>query len=157
MKLRTITASAALLASCIATPALGAETLSRLGWLQGCWSAVGGENGSGEQWMAPAGGTMLGMSRTIRRGATVAYEFMRIVEKEGKLAFIAMPSGQSETTFNVIRQDSTTVVFEAKEHDFPQRVIYRLGAAGKLEARIEGKLNGKATAMDFPLQRTACP
>ena len=156
MKFRT---AAAMAAACIAAsaPATAAD-LSNMAWLAGCWSAVGGEKGSGEQWMAPAGGTMLGMARTIRKGKVVQYEFMRIAEtSDGKLAFIALPSGQAETEFPLVRQDSTTLVFEAPHHDFPQRVIYRKGADGRLDARIEGKMNGKDAAMDFPMQRTACP
>ncbi|HEU4850704.1 MAG TPA: DUF6265 family protein [Telluria sp.] len=145
------------LAACISMPAWGAPTLSGIGWLEGCWAAVGGEKGSGEQWMGPAGGTMIGMSRTVAKGKTVQYEFMRIVEKEkGKLAFIALPSGQAETSFELVRSDADTLVFEAKHHDFPQRVIYRRGAGGKLDARIEGKMDGKDAAMDFPMRRTAC-
>ena len=34
--------------------------------------------GSGEQWMTPAGGTLLGISRTVAKGRTVAHEFMQI-------------------------------------------------------------------------------
>ena len=30
-------------------------------WLAGCWSADGKDAGSAEQWMAPAGGSMLGL------------------------------------------------------------------------------------------------
>ncbi|MCB1009826.1 MAG: hypothetical protein KDB94_13155, partial [Acidobacteria bacterium] len=41
-----------------------------LAWLAGCWAPDGGESGSVEQWTAPAGGTMLGLSRTIRNGTT---------------------------------------------------------------------------------------
>lgn len=143
-------------ASCIAAPASAAD-LSGVAWLQGCWSAVGGEEGSVEQWMGPAGGMMLGMARTVRGGKVSQYEFMRIAANDkGKLAFMALPSGQPETAFELVRQDSTTLVFEAKHHDFPQRVIYRRGANGRLDGRIEGKLDGKERAVDFPMQRADC-
>lgn len=144
-------------AACIAAPASAAD-LSGMAWLEGCWSYVGGEKGSGEQWMGPAGGAMMGMARTIRNGKVAQYEFMRIAAgKNGKLAFIAQPSGQPETAFELVRQDAATLVFEAQHHDFPQRVIYRKGENGRLDARIEGKMNGKDAGIDFPMQRTACP
>lgn len=57
-------------------------SVTSLEWLAGCWAIEGGEPGSGEQWMAPAGGAMLGVGRTVRRGTTVAHEFMQIREIE---------------------------------------------------------------------------
>lgn len=129
------------------------EALAKLAWLQGCWAAEGAEAGSGEQWMAPAGGSMLGMSRTVRNGRTVAYEFIRIAPgADGKLAFIAQPSGQAQASFALVRQDGDTAVFENPAHDFPQRIIYRRAGKTGLHARIEGKGKG----IDFPMSRSAC-
>ncbi len=145
---------ALLLAACAAVPASAADdALAKLGWLQGCWAAQGAEAGSGEQWMAPAGGTMLGMSRTVRKGRTVAWEFIRIERgDDGALRFIAQPSGQPQATFTLVRQDADAVVFENPSHDFPQRIVYRRAGATSLHARIEGKGRG----IDFPMSRTAC-
>jgi hypothetical protein len=50
----------------LACGAAQAQTTTQLGWLAGCWQAVGGEPGSGDQWMAPAGGLLRnGQARTI--------------------------------------------------------------------------------------------
>ena len=90
-----------------------------------------------------SGRTLLGMSRTIAKGRTVADEFMQIREIEpGRLAFIANPSGQAQATFPVLRLGPREVVFENPAHYFPQRVIYRLDDAGVLRARIEGHEQG---------------
>lgn len=140
-------------------PPVRAETdpVAALAWLAGCWASLDGEPGSGEQWMAPAGGTLLGMSRTIAKGRTVAHEFMQIREiSPGRLAFIANPSGQAQAIFPVLRLGQREVVFENPAHDFPQRVIYRLDDAGVLRARIEGTSKGKASAADFPMRRVPC-
>jgi len=59
-----------------------ADPAAALAWLAGCWASEGGEPGSGEQWMPPAGGTLLGTSRTVAKGRTVAHEFMQIREQE---------------------------------------------------------------------------
>ena len=48
------------------------------------------------------------------------------------------------------------MIFESLEHDFPQRVIYRLTPDGRVAARIEGMIDGRPEAIDFPLQRTRC-
>jgi hypothetical protein len=134
-----------------------ADPAVALTWLAGCWASEGGEPGSGEQWMPPAGGTLLGTSRTVTKGRTVAHEFMQIREHEpGRLAFIANPSGQAQATFPVKSLGAREVVFENPTHDFPQRVIYRLDEAGVLRARIEGTIDGKPRAEDFPMRRVRC-
>ena len=134
-----------------------ADPAAALAWLAGCWASEGGEPGSGEQWMSPAGGTLLGTSRTVAKGRTVAHEFMQIREHEpGRLAFIANPSGQAQATFPVKSLGEQAVVFENPTHDFPQRVIYRLDEAGVLRARIEGTIDGKPRAEDFPMRRVRC-
>lgn len=100
---------------------------------------------------------MLGLSRTVKGGKTVAHEFMQIRETApGKLAYIAMPSGQATTTFALVQASANHAVFEDPAHDFPQRVIYRRDGDTILNARIEGTLNGKAKGIDFPMQRTSC-
>jgi hypothetical protein len=141
-----------------ASPAMAAdELLSRVGWLAGCWRSAGGEPGSAEHWMPVAGGTMLGMARTVRRGRTVEHEFMQIRETgDGRLAYIAQPSNQPMAQFTSIRIGEREVVFENAEHDFPQRILYRLEGEGRLQARIEGTVKGVARSVDFPMSRASC-
>ncbi len=134
-----------------------ADAVAALGWLQGCWSEAGAEVGSGEQWMGPAGGTLIGSSRTVKNGKTVAYEFIQIRETEpGKLAYIVQPSGRPETRFVLLRQGGGEFVFENLAHDFPQRVIYRRDGERGLHARIEGMSNGVIKGVDFPMKRVSC-
>jgi len=137
--------------------AAGAHATPFPGWMQGCWQATGAEAGSGEQWTSAAGGTMLGMSKTVKGGKTVEFEFVRIAEVEpGKLAYIAQPSGAAPTTFSLLRHSDTEFVFENLGHDFPQRVMYRRAGDKLLHARIEGSVKGKHKGIDFPMQRVAC-
>lgn len=137
--------------------AAGDDPVAGMKWLSGCWASIDGDPGSGEQWMAPAGRSMLGVSRTVRDGTTVAFEFMRIVENEdGKVVFVALPSGQQPTTFEMISLSENEVVFENPEHDFPQRVIYRLMSGNRLTGRIEGTVNGTARHVDFPMTKSDC-
>jgi hypothetical protein len=132
-----------------ATPAI-----SDLASMSGSWASMIAEPGSGELWMPPAGGTMLGVSRMIRDGKTVEHEFLRIKETEGKIVYIACPSGQAETEFTLVSSGRTKAVFEHPAHDFPQRIIYELIPEGNLSAKIEGIIDGKLKAIDFPMKRT---
>lgn len=108
--------------------------------------------------MAPAGGLMLGMARTLKNGRVVEFEFMQIrADAEGRLSFIAQPQGRPPTEFRLLRQAENEAVFENAAHDFPQRVLYRHEAVDRLVARIEGLRNGQPRGIDFPMQRMACP
>jgi len=134
-----------------------AADISQLAWLGGCWKSDTAEPGSGEHWLPLAGGTLLGVSRTVKQGKTVEFEFMQIRAVEsGQLAFIAMPSGQKTVVFPLLRLGETEVVFENTQHDFPQRVIYQLEGETKLRARIEGMRKGALRAIEFPMNRVSC-
>jgi len=138
------------------SPLVESATVKELAWLAGCWASVGAEAGSGEQWMEPAGGTLLGVNRSVKGSKTVAHEFMQIRETErGEIEFIANPSGQSEAAFSLVSLSEREVVFENPDHDFPQRIIYRL-EGDVLEGRIEGTVKGELKAIDFPMTRVDC-
>jgi hypothetical protein len=146
------------LATCLApTHALADdEVIHRLAWLAGCWEQGVGESLTQEQWMAPRGGTMMGMSRTVSNGATVAFEFLRIEERNGRLFYIANPSGQPEAEFAQSDLSDSSVTFSDPTHDFPQRIQYRLLEDGSIMARIEGESQGETRGVDFPMRRGRC-
>ena len=126
-------------------------------WIAGCWERAGNNREMREHWMKPAGGTMLGMNRTVANGKTREYEFLQIRQEEsGEIFYVALPSGQKETRFKLVKHAAREAVFENPEHDFPQRIIYRLEQDGSLFARIEGTMQGQEKGMDFPMKRAAC-
>lgn len=145
-----------LLLCSLVTGSAAAASAADLAWMAGCWAGGEGDRRVEEQWMAPAGGTLLGMSRTVAGGKTRAWEFMRIEEDAGSVVFIAKPSGQEGASFPSIAVEEGRVVFENPDHDFPQRVIYQRTDGGLL-GRIEGESDGKPLSVDFPMQRTDCP
>jgi len=150
---------AAIVASILCVADLGFAqqmTVDRVAWLQGCWRSTRGETTIEEQWMAPRGGAMLGMGRTVRGSKLVEYELVLIKEQEGRLTYEAHPSGQPSATFTAATTSDTSVVFENPQHDFPQRVGYRRSGADGLDAWIEGQANGKSRRVDFSYQRVRC-
>ena len=133
--------------------------LLQLSWIAGCWRQTSG-NGNrvvDEQWMSLRGGTMLGMSRTVRGDSLLELEFLQILEQASRVVYHAQPSGQRPADFVASTVSDTLVVFENTEHDFPQRIIYRRRGADSLIARIEGTRNGKTRGIDFPYARVRCP
>jgi hypothetical protein len=142
----------------VGTAGAAESDITAVGWLAGCWAPENGEVGSVEHWLQPAGGIMLGVSRTVKNGKTAEFEFMQLrVNGEGKLVFIALPSGQKEATFVATSIGEFSVTFENPQHDFPQKVSYRRdGGGGRLIGRIEGNRNGAPRAIEFRMRHVVC-
>lgn len=116
---RVVLAGAALL--CV-----GAGKDSGLGWLSGGWctASEAGEQ-TCESWSGAVDDHMAGVSRTVKNGAVVSEEQMAIGAMGGKLTFIAKPQGAAEPTyFPMIARGTTELVFENRDHDYPQRIRY---------------------------------
>lgn len=128
-----------------------------LQWLAGCWESRGDSVIIEEQWLAPAAGILLGVSRTRRGESLVGYEFARIYARGDSLVLAASPSGQEPAEFVARSADDSEVVFENPKHDFPQRVRYRAIGTDSLAARIEGVRGGEPRGVDFRYGRVACP
>jgi Domain of unknown function (DUF6265) len=111
-------------------------SISQVAWLAGIWSGGGGPISLEERWTPAAGGAMLAVSRTVKGDRMVAFEFLRIVERDGTLVYIAQPNGHPPTEFRLsaITRDSAT--FENKAHDFPKVIAYAKKPDGSLEARV---------------------
>jgi hypothetical protein len=131
--------------------------IGQLAWMTGCWEFTAGERTVEEQWMAPRGGTMLGMSRTLRGDRTVAWETVLLREDSaGRVSYNAFPGGQPPAVFPASEVSDSHAVFANPAHDFPQRIIYR--RRGEiLAARVEGQMGGTARGSDFPYRKVACP
>jgi len=129
--------------------------ISKLIWLAGNWRMERDNRVVDEQWMAPAGGVMLGMGRTVLKGKVREHEFLQIREGPGgELFYVAQPSGQKEAAFQVKSMTDTAVVFENQLHDFPQRILYTLQPDGSLLAAIEGNApDGQPKRVEFFYQR----
>ena len=130
-------------------------TIDQMAWLKGCWIQTKPNGAVEELWMGPGGGVMLGLGRTVRDGELRDFEFVRIVEADGSLAYVAEPSGQEKATFPLASLTPEMAVFENPAHDFPQRVIYRRLGADEIVGRIEGQIGGQARSVDFPYKRCA--
>ena len=113
-----------------------ALTVKDVAWIGGCWGYTRDTRHVAENWMAPEGGTMIGVSRTVNSGQTTEWEFLIIREGAKGLEYVARPSGQAEATFTSTSVSANEVVFENPAHDFPKRIIQCDGDA--LVASIEG-------------------
>ena len=128
-------------------------TLADLAWLAGDWqTAPGGRSQIEEHWTKAAGGSMIGMGRTIAGEKTWEFEYLRIEQRADGIYYVAHPKGQCPgTDFKLTRASATELVFENPQHDFPKRIIYRKSGDDALAASIDG---GEGTkSMSFTYQR----
>jgi hypothetical protein len=131
-------------------------SIGHAAWLAGCWSSQRGKATVEEQWMAPAGGSMLGMGRTIREGKLDEYELMVIRVQAGRVDYEAHPMMQPTAMFTATVVSDTLLQFENPRHDFPKLVAYQRRGADSLVARIAaGPAPGDRQVL-FGYHRIAC-
>ena len=132
---------------------LFAGDIEKLAFMAGCWTGPG----TFEMWMKPDGGAVLGAGRTIKDNKVVATEFFSVSETaDAVILNVQLRLAEKTTPFRAKEITESSVTFENPEHDYPQRIIYRLNTDGSLHARIEGTREGKVQGVDFPMTRGKC-
>lgn len=130
------------------------SAIQRLAWMAGSWAADSAGMHIEEHWTAPSGGMMLGMHRDVARGRAVSFEFLRIEGDSTGVRYLAQPRGHPAFPFPMKSIGDGSVVFENKDHDYPQRILYWLDKDGALHARTEGVIKGKLESEEWRWVRT---
>lgn len=130
----------------IALPAAAKAAIGDVAWLTGAWVGTRSSGSSiEERWGPPLGGAMFAVSRTVNSsGKMVAFEYLRIVERDGGLIYIAQPGGKPPTEFVLTELDAgkgaenapRRAVFDNPRNDYPKRIVYELSPEGGLSATI---------------------
>ena len=79
----------------------------------------------------------------------VSFQFLRIQALTDGLVYFASPRSQPPVAFALVEAGDKRAVFENKQHDFPQRILYWLDAEGAMHARIEGPQGGKTVSEEW--------
>lgn len=132
----------------IALPDPAQVGIAELAWLAGAWSGTKRTSSIEERWSPPKGGAMLGVARTVRGDKMVAFEYLRIVERDGGLVYVAQPGGKSPTEFVLTALNKQQATFVNPRHDYPQRIVYELSQDGTLTASI-GFAKGRLQSSEF--------
>jgi Domain of unknown function (DUF6265) len=126
-------------------------SIANLSWISGDWqTASGGRAQIEEHWTSVAGGSMMGVSRTVAGDKTVEFEYLRIEQRADGVYYVAHPKARCPgTDFKLTKFSTTEAVFENPQHDFPKRIIYRKTADDSLTATIDGGEGTKAMSFSF--------
>jgi hypothetical protein len=122
-------------------------------WLVGEWCRAEGNRQSIEYWVEPAGGLMLGLSRSVQGSDKTEFEFLRIEQRKNDLVYVAQPQGRPGVDFARVDGGENWIRFENTAHDFPQRIDYRR-TGNDLVAEISGPgQGGKSMVIAFKFSR----
>ncbi|HSR70373.1 MAG TPA: DUF6265 family protein [Acidobacteriota bacterium] len=118
----------------------GTFQLDDLAFLSGCWKGSFGNGGVMEEfYTSPSKNLMLGTTRYLRDDAAVQFEFTRIMKTAEGILMTPYPNGKpSSDSFRLTSLKEQEAIFEAPEHDYPKRIIYRANPDGSRTARIDG-------------------
>jgi len=130
--------------------------IAQLAWLAGAWVGTSGTTTVEERWTPAASGSMIAVGRTLRGVQMAGFELLCIVEREGSLAYVAMPGARTPATyFWLTGIDDRQVTFENPDHDFPRLIRYAHLADGSLETTISA--GGEERAQRVVLRREGPP
>jgi hypothetical protein len=135
----------------IPMPTPAKASIGDVAWLSGAWVGTRSSGSSiEERWSPPLGGSMLATSRTVNTGGKmVGFEYLRIVERDGGLVYVAQPGGKAPTEFALTELTTTRAVFDNPRHDYPKRIAYELSADGVLSATVGYLKGGTPRRMEF--------
>ena len=128
--------------------------VASLTWLAGAWQLANGNRLVEEHWTMPSANSLLGMSRTTRDGRTIAFEFLRIEQRDGgDVFYVAQPGGRPPTDFKLARSTDNELVFEGDGKDKVKRITYRKQGPNGLYALVEGEEGGKPFKSEYRYTR----
>lgn len=137
----------------IALPSAIEATIDDLEWLASSWVQTDGEKSYEERWGPPLGGSMFGISRTVRSERLTSFEYLRIIERDNGLVYIAQPGGKAPTEFVLAELNANQAVFLNPRHDYPQRIVYEKTTDGKLATSIGFANGGRLQSMSYDREK----
>jgi Domain of unknown function (DUF6265) len=152
--MRTYLAGACVLVLWATGAAAQSADLGMFDWLAGAWEATRGDRAIEEHWTVPTVNAMIGMSRTVKDGRTTEFEFLRIEKRGADLFYVPQPNGRPPVPFRLVSSADGRFVFEnTTGEDRVSRIEYRRAGDDGLEARVEGRENGKPFILDYQYRR----
>jgi hypothetical protein len=138
------------------TASVDRKKIEQLQWILGSWKNISDNSRLYERWAKDNDTSYSGESFMIVDKDTVFYEKISLQLKGDDLFYFPTVKNQNngqQVSFKLISDNKGEFIFENKEHDFPQRVIYKNPQADSLYACIEGDEKGKFRKEEFGMSR----
>jgi len=132
----------------------GEEKINQLNWMLGTWEGIDeNELMFVEVWTKGSGTWMDGKGATLTPDRdTLFKEVLKIELVEGTPYYVAtVPENPGPVLFKLVEADETHCVFENTDHDFPQRIEYRLETKSTMSVKLQGVEDGipKTESLNF--------
>ncbi|MDQ8005125.1 MAG: DUF6265 family protein [Pedobacter sp.] len=131
-------------------------TLKSFDFLIGKWEMKTKTGKIMERWQKHRDSLTGSSHRFNEKGDSVLTETIVLKKVKGTWCFCVTgyeKGNEGRTDFKLASSVNNTFIFENKQHDFPQQIIYQNKGKDELLAWIEGDIGGKKRKMEFPYQR----
>jgi hypothetical protein len=139
-----------------AEPPIQHPDLQQVAFMSGCWRGAITNGFMEEYYSTPTSNLIVGVTRYVRSGRTVDFEFSRIEARDSSIVLTPQPRGGTPTPFRLTVADSSSATWENPEHDFPQRILYRREGRDSLIAAIEGPGSSGPRRIEWRMGRVNC-
>jgi hypothetical protein len=132
--------------------------IDNLEWLIGDWKNISNEMEMYESWEMESDTVFYGESFVLVNSDTVFFETMLLEQNGNDLLLTPTTMNQNDRNpivFKLISSVNGEFVFENKEHDFPQRIVYSNPKPDSIFAYIEGTQGGEYRKSEFPFKRVS--
>jgi hypothetical protein len=134
------------------------DPFQRFDKFSGLWQAHDSETYLYEEWSKAKKNsmTMYGKTYTLNGSDSIVYERMELRQKGEDVFYIPTTRDQNNNQpvpFKLIFSNDSSFTFENRQHDFPQRIIYRFITNDSLVGRIEGTNRGEEMSQEFYYHR----
>jgi hypothetical protein len=102
-----------------------------------------------EEWQLVNENELIGISYSIEDGVKNISENLYLKKFADQWAYVAVPKNQKIALFALIEHSPKKLLFENKEHDFPQKISYEFHKGGRMTAAIQGDVNGEIKRKKF--------
>jgi hypothetical protein len=133
-----------------------ANDIKKAEWLIGTWENKTPKGSLYETWRKANDNEFSGKSYIVKEKDTLVFENIRLVQEQDRLSYIPMVKNQNDglpVRFTARTVSETQLVFENRQHDFPQIISYTKISADALVAEISGTKNGKERRQAFTMKR----
>lgn len=127
------------------------KNFQELDKLKGSWVMNIPKLSMTENWNKKSDTLWEGASYRNQKGEMALEETVQLVFNKGSIQYIVRTQGTGEpVAFTLSSHEGNKFIFENKEHDFPQRIIYHFRDGQHLDAAIEGNTSKGFKQIDFP-------
>lgn len=125
-------------------------------WILGTWENKTSKGSIFETWRKENDQEFWGKSYVIKEQDTIVFENIRLIQQENGLFYIPTVKNQNDglpVSFAAAIIAEDRLVFENRQHDFPQFISYTRINADSLLAEISGMRNGQERKQTFPMKK----